>query len=185
MSNNITGYHGTNKSNFASIKANGYQLIDYGVDQKRIANDLGDGFYFFGTNSSHKGFDSALNYVKLFRNQGSNHASILEYELCYEDNEILDLDDPSTQKQLLIHMKQMKNHIDRMIKVDKGNNRVNYDGMFINIFLKNYSNIKIVKKETFTPVRCKGERSNFPNGLEYCVKSHCNYKFVKNKDIKI
>ncbi len=179
----ITVYHGTNKTAFDELQKSKFQLIDYGSSKDRLPNDLGHGFYFYGTDDYFNGISSALNYVNLYRNKGSNHATIIEFELQFEKDELLNLDDPKQNEIILGNMKKLKNTVYKM--GDLKHNRLNLDGIFFNLYLRAHNTIKVVKKRTFTPEIDKKQISNFPNGLEYCVKQHEVYTYISHKHHKI
>lgn len=188
MSKNETICHGTSKYRFENfISKQNYKLNPEFDSKERVPNDLGDGIYFFGTNDFFKAHICAENYAKKYKKNEGDFITLLFYSIDMKEEYTLDFDDRENQKIFLEARKRLDSKIKKMVKNYKTNlSRKQLDGIVINLILKNKKEeVKVITKETYTAFDNIYENSNFPNGLEICVKDPeiLIYKNFKHKKI--
>lgn len=179
------GYHGTtkiNKENILKEQKFHFDKFDVRVGSNRIPNDLGAGVYFFcdDTDIESKGFDMAYEYTKKYkensiRKQNSSIEVIKTNIECKKEN-FLDLDEEINHIDFIKMQKKFSHQAEMLLKRakdDRAKKRDNRDGIFVELLVeklkKQSVDVKVISKRTFTPLKQK--QSNFPNGLELCVRN--------------
>ncbi|HAC2411844.1 TPA_asm: hypothetical protein GJA98_14905 [Listeria monocytogenes] len=156
----INLFHGTTKQNSD-------KLINSSFRRPVDPGDLGTGVYAF-LNDKTLAFEFARRY--------SSDVSILKLTLKKEltDDEVLDLDDEDNLKYFLeIREKILTVAIGR---IEKSNSKRNcIDGVVVDYLLKDFPQVALVKKRTYTPLlahKINGRPliSNYYNGCEVCIR---------------
>lgn len=179
--------HGTNKSIFdKEICKDNYVLKPYN-NIGRLPNDLGEGVYLYASNDLFNSYSCAIKYAERYKSKGDNHISMLFYEIIFDDEYVLDLDDKENRT---LFIKQREKLMDMIIEMSASFNqnktRGQLDGLLTDLIIDDHDkDIKVVIKETYTKFDSEYDRSNFPNSLEVCVKdiNLLKYKNVKHKKI--
>ncbi len=182
MSDEITGYHGTNIPNYQKIK----ELKRF---KKSFGNYhyLGNGIYFFIDDFAENGKINAIDWAKTKFNK---EQCLLQVNISFDTSKTLDL---TTKEGLYIYHKYT-NYFLKKIKKKITNNLQNISGSIINTICdaeeKKKNEVYFVKAWTstfFNKLKEKNIYSAIPNGCELCVRKPTEIiiKSLKAEEIKI
>lgn len=171
------GYHATNYKNSLKIDRSGFKA-SHGL----IPNDLGHGIYAY---IKRNGFtdepkENAEKYAATYRNSPQGIV-VYTLEIVTLDDKVLDLNDMDNEGILNDFAQNNLENIRKKIKelypshAEKAQfKRGNFDGLIIEMFLKEYkASPDVVIKDTFTKYEklAAYKLSNIRNGREICVRN--------------
>lgn len=180
---NIRAWHGTTQENARSIRCNGFNKteINFGNSNFRTPNDLGEGVYFYIDSVYELGSYLANKYAHRYRDKVAKQQNcsmdVIEVVVTLESSQLLNLDDEDTKKIFIDFSKKHERERQKIIynlKNDGAKRRQNYDGIMVELFVRHINQqlrngkVQAVQKETYTFF--DNSISNFPNGVELCVR---------------
>lgn len=179
----IQAWHGTTQYNAQKIRQEGFNktTIEFHDSGFRNPNDLGAGVYFYIDSKYNSGQKMAMRYAHQYRDTIAKRQNCsletLEVNVAIKDSMLLNLDDADTNDIFIEFSKKHESERDRIryrLTNDGANRRKNYDGIMVELFIRHINaqlrdfEVQAVQKATCTIF--DGIISNFPNGVELCVR---------------
>lgn len=150
------GYHATNSESAKDILDNGFEISKL---RKREDHWLGIGFYFFQNVSDAESWSKTAHYCK-------KSPSIIECDLICDENEFLDLDNPTSYNKFIVYFREV---LDNLANVKKLDFKSTHHAMHFGLSLYKYEkNTKLIKR-TFENTRTANALSftNLGINLQY------------------
>ncbi|WP_336825185.1 hypothetical protein [Sporosarcina sp. USHLN248] len=182
MEKHFTGYHGTVKSNVASIKSNGFRVEKYSFitsELQKVPGDLGAGVY---------AYKDSIENAKKFAEKFSDDISVLKLEIVVDEDRFMDMDEESNSSLILEVYNDNKvfNQLkERYMRTNKSaKSRECLDGLVLEHIIHKYRiPVDLVKKETYTRFKDLPPISHYFNGTELCIKNKKIIKKVSEESI--